>query len=522
MRVLLLALMLTLGGSLAAEAAPWRIVKDHWDEKDEIGYGRFITALGDSGCSSSQSCLRDPANPYRGSDGAFLDIDVDCAKLPYLLRAYYAWKNGLPFSYVNGVAGTRFGNTSNRIVGRANIIDNGGGINGAAALRQMIDSVYSATFRTDARADHAVPSDFYSPAIAPGSIRPGTIIYDTNAHIGIVYRVEPSGRIHYMDAHPDFTITRSVYGAQFGRSPAALGWGLKNWRPLQLTGARWNGRSLVGGRYAHARNSQIRDFSLVQYLGTDPNPTAEESKARWSYNGARLGWYEYVRVAVSGGRTDFNPVYELQAGMRKLCNDLNDRAGAVNQAIANGISAKLHPSSIPPNIYSSDNGEWESYATPARDARLKAGFVGFRRELARMIGQWLNRDPRIVYAGNDLKRDLLNAYDQQSQGCTITYLSSDKRPVSLSFDDMSRRLFDMSFDPYHCVELRWGNDGPGCPDQAGKRRWYAVQAQMRREVDRDSHELAEPQDVDIRGLIASMPGRAPWVQRMPGGDIARQ
>jgi hypothetical protein len=66
---------------------------------------------------------------------------------------------------------------------------------------------------------------------------------------------------------------------------------------------------------------------------------------------ARLGYYEYVRVAVSGGRTDFNPVYELQAGMRTLCNDLGDRAQAVNQAVANGISAKPHPGRLPRNIY---------------------------------------------------------------------------------------------------------------------------------------------------------------------------
>ena len=117
---------------------------------DEAGYGAFVTALGDSGCSSSQSCLRDPANPYRGSDGRFLDIDVDCAKLPYLLRAYYAWKNGLPFSYVDGVAGSRFGHASNRIVSRAGMIDHGGGIDGAAAIRAMLDNVYSGTFRTDA------------------------------------------------------------------------------------------------------------------------------------------------------------------------------------------------------------------------------------------------------------------------------------------------------------------------------------------------------------------------------------
>ena len=246
MRALLAALIL-IAGCASAQAAPWRIVKDHWDASDEAGYGAFITALGDSGCSSSQSCLRDPANPYRGSDGRFLDIDVDCAKLPYLLRAYYAWKNGLPFSYVDGVAGSRFGHTSNRIVSRAGMIDHGGGIDGAAAIRTMLDNVYSGTFRTDAA--RTAPSRRISipRRLQPGSIRPGTVIYDTNAHVGIVYRVDEAGRIYYMDAHPDFTISRSVYGPQFGQSPASLGGG-----PEELAAAATAGRALAerraGGR----------------------------------------------------------------------------------------------------------------------------------------------------------------------------------------------------------------------------------------------------------------------------------
>src|SRR5476649_2353509 len=170
MRALLAALIL-IAGCASAHAAPWRITKDHWEPSDEAGYGAFITALGDSGCSSSQSCLRDPANPYRGSDGRFLDIEVDCAKLPYLLRAYYAWKHGLPFAYVDGVSGSRFGHASNRIVSRAGMIDHGGGIDAPAAIRTMLDNVYSGTFRTDAGADGGIPADFYSPALQPGSIR---------------------------------------------------------------------------------------------------------------------------------------------------------------------------------------------------------------------------------------------------------------------------------------------------------------------------------------------------------------
>lgn len=514
MRILLAALALFLSLAPAQAAMPWRIMKDHWGPADEAGYARFITALGDSGCSSSQSCLRDPANPWRGTDQGFLDIDVDCAKLPYLLRAYYAWKNGLPFSYVDGVAGSRFGHSPNRIVSRAAILDRGEGIDAPAVLRTLLDNVYTGTFRTDAARDSAVPSDFYSPALAPGSIRPGTVIYDTNAHVAIVYRVDAAGRIYYMDAHPDFTITRSVYGPQFGQSPAALGGGLKNWRPLQLQGARWQGGRLVGGHYALARNGQIADFSLVQYLGTEGT-----TPPRWRYNGVPLGYYEYARAAMSGGRTDFNPLYELQMGMRSLCNDLEDRRQAVDQAVANGISARLHPSGLPANVFSSEDGDWESYATPARDTRLRAGFVALRQELARMIGLWQARDPRIAYDGTDLRADLLAAYDRQSQACRITYLSSDKRPVTLNFDDVAHRLFAMSFDPYSCVELRWGDDSPACPDQAGKRRYYALEAGARQMIDQGSGTGAGPEDADIRGLILTMAPRRPWVQNFPGGAV---
>src|SRR6185312_5823518 len=299
----------------------------------------------------------------------------------------------------------------------------------------------------------------------------------------------------------------------------ALGGGLKNWRPQQLQGARPEGGALVGGHYALARNSQIPDFSLVQYFGTESG-MGQGGRLHGRYRGASLGYYEYARAAVSGGRSDFNPVYELQATMGTLCNDLNDRFQAVNQAVANGISAKLHPSQIPPNIYSSDDGEWEAYATPARDARLRAAFVAFRQELGKMITQWVNRDPRIVYDGPDLKGDLLAAYDRQSQACTITILTSDKHPLALTFDDVAKRLFAMSFDPYHCVELRWGTDmglgGSGCPDQAGKRRWYGVEERARHVTDPDSGTVAGPENTDIRGLIAAMPARAPFVQRYPG------
>jgi hypothetical protein len=540
MRALLpFVLLFTLLGAAAAQAANpsvWRITRDHWEDSDEQGYRAFVTALGASNCSSSESCLRNTANPWAHSDQRFQDVDVDCAKLPYLLRAYYAWKNGLPFSYVDAISGegadARFTKAGNRPVSRHDIIDPGGGIDGPAAIRAMLKVVFTATFRTNAGESGPPPSDFYSPALAPGSINVGTMIYDTNGHAGIVWKLGEDGRVFYMDAHPDFTITRSVYGAQFGQSPIYLGGGLKNWRPFRLVGAKRTANGLIGGHMELDGNDAIADFSLVQYLGTEPNPSRDIKQARWFYNGNPLGFYEYVRVAVSGGRTDFNPVYELESTMKTLCNDLNDRAQYVNMAVAQQVAVKPHPPSLPANIYSSDDGTWESYATPSRDARLKAGFAALYRDMAAMLGLWQARDPRIVHDGNFLKDDLLNAYDEQSKACTITYLSSDKKPVPLTFDDMVHRLFAMSFDPYMCIELRWGDDSPACPDGKAKRRWYGAQQRLRNSPDTPyGHTMAfevsdlekrapgsgadAPPPVDVRALIADMPERAPFVNPMP-------
>jgi len=535
-----LVLCLSLTGAHAAGS--WRILKDHWSEADEQGFGQFVSAIGASNCSSSESCLRDPANPFRATDQRFLDIDVDCAKWPYLLRAYYAWKNGLPFSYVDAVSGAggdlRYTKTANRAVGRHDLIDRGNGIDGASAIREVIGTVFSGTYRTDASEHRGVLSDFYSPALQPGTIRPGSVVYDVNGHVGIVYKVDADGRIYYMDAHPDFTITRSVYGAQFGQSPLRLGGGLKNWRPFKLVGAHKDSAGhLLGGHMAFAENDQIADFSLVQYVGTEPNPKQDVKKARFFYNGEELGFYEYVRVAVSGGKMDFSPIYELKATMKTLCNDLNDRAQYVDLDIKDGVANRPHPSRLPDNIYGSDNQEWETYSTPSRDARIKAAFAQFYKDLAEMIDLWVHRDDRIVYDGYDLQRDLRMAYMAGSKACTITYLNSAKRPVAMSFDDMMRRLFAMSFDPYNCIELRWGasaEERESCPDSKPRLKWYEAEQRLRNQSDRtydiqmgfDLDELNrhvkgsgidQPPPIDITALIDSMPAQVPFNPMKPVG-----
>src|SRR5438132_7739845 len=155
-----------------------------------------------------------------------------------MLRAYYASKNGLPFSYVDRISSDgsdpRFSKTSNRALERRDIVDGGSGIDTVSVLQHLHDEVSTATYRMDPAAQIPVLQDFYSPKIQPGSIRPGTAIYDINGHVGLVYDVTADGRILYMDAYPDEHVARSFYGLQFGQSAAQLGGGFKNFRPLKL------------------------------------------------------------------------------------------------------------------------------------------------------------------------------------------------------------------------------------------------------------------------------------------------
>jgi len=388
-RLALLAGATLFAACTAAHAGgSWRIVKDHWSETDERGYSHFVEALGETNCNSAESCLQSAANPYRFA-AQLPGIHVDCAKLPYLLRAYYAWNNGLPFSYISVVRGKggdlRFTNTSNVAVSRTDLVDAGNGIDASNAIRTMLANVFTGMFRFDPRERASLVSDFYSPAVQRGSIRPGTMLYDVHGHVMVVDKVDADGRVSYMDGNPDLRVTRGVYGPQLGRPPMQLGGGFKNWRPFRLVGATSDTAGhLIGGHAAFAQNNVIADYSIVQYTG-NVNPAETDTRnARYAYNGIPVGPFEYVRVALSNGQTRDAPVYALRVAMRTLCNGLQ---------------------------HQSDE---------SRRTRVSTEVAQFHDELAGAILLWVNRDPRIAYDGEFLKTDLAKAYDEESRACGAT------------------------------------------------------------------------------------------------------
>jgi len=141
---------------------------------------------------------------------------ADCGDAPYELRAYFAWKFGLPFRFRRCTRGTsRRGprctaDYDNRLaefdkeqhpVARFN----------AFLGRSIAWQVHSGTMRTLPN-DEA--SDFYPIAMNREAIRPGTVFVDVGGHVFVMTQWDENG-LYGIDGHPDKTVTRRKFSDRY-------------------------------------------------------------------------------------------------------------------------------------------------------------------------------------------------------------------------------------------------------------------------------------------------------------------
>jgi len=526
---------------------PYVIRFELWSETDEKDFGAFISELGESGCNTVDRCLHDPHNPFRGTDPPGTVFQSDCADLPYYLRFYFAWKRGLPFSYEGEVesrgsaSDLRYSMMGNRVIRRVAPADEHKG--GYAILYEIRDAVSSATYRIHPELEEPYEQDLYSPALKPGSIRPGTVIYDPNGHLATVWKVERNGRIHYFDAHPDYSVTRGFYDLRFVRSSPGMGAGFKNWRGQRLEGgARQADGTYRGGEIVLTPNKEIADFSVEQFFGNGARPEEDRdwNAGVFTLKGESVDYYDYVRAQLAGGTLLFDPLREVADMVDSNCDDLHYRVQAVDLAIEAGLNTQDEPERLPPNIYGTE-GDWETYSSPSRDARLKTAFKELRDSAARFLWMYAHHDKKLSYAGHALAADMLAVYRRHAGACHLVYTRTNGSKVGLSYEQARARLFALSFDPYQCVERRWGatdaQELATCPDSTLKAAWYEAEQNLRNQIDRTyearmDFSLAElktpgpgkgvsaPPDIDVRSFLEAEvdktkpppppPAKNPW------------
>ncbi len=501
----------------------WRITKTEWSAADEAAFQDFVirigTAIESRQCATVTQCLNSSANIYRSTDPAGLLYKSDCADFPYFLRAYFAWKNELPFAFTDEVdfrdpaheanpPDLRYSRHGNKVVDRYSLASRTNSFkNASIVLNTLIpDTASSANFRM-----HYADSntDTYPVQVTRRSVRPGTMIYDPNGHVAMVYKVTDEGKVLYVDAHPDNSVTSGTFGVRFVRSHPSQGAGFKNWRPVKLVGAQQaSDGTYRGGQMVLAANEDLADYSYEQFFGNSANRPSDDhwSDGRFTILGHEVTFYEFIRERLTTSVVMVDPIAEFKSLIRDVCNALKDRVPAVQSAIQNGMQTKAHPERLPLNIYGA-SGEWEEYSTPGRDAQLKVQFNDLILQSADLMRRWKAGDSRLSYQGTDLATDLEDAYSNEAMSCRLAYVNSQGRSVGLNLEEIRMRLFKLSFDPYHCIEHRWGAvtsaELASCTDGQNKNLWYEREQRLRNQHIRQyEHRM----DFTLDELLQPFPG----------------
>lgn len=483
---------------------PWLVKKTEWTEADEQGFSAFVKALGDSKCNNTDSCISGPGNPLRTEEDMKNVFYADCADFPYYLRAYYAYKNSLPFSFVSSikaapftqtqideiarqraaivakdgeeaglkfdksVADLRYSRNGNLPVGRLNVPASTGVAREFGSIGLMVNDVISSGFFRMYTADPDTGSmnDFYSPRIQAGSIRPGTAVYAIAGHVGIISSIASNGEVEIMDAHPDNSIThKKLSPNEYLVDSPKKGGNFKNFRSLSLSNPQYdkNG-NIIKAKTNLAKDEMIQDFSLEQY-----------DAKNFTINGQKVKFIEWQKYRVSGGTYRVKPAEEISNEIFGLCSAFKDRVADVDAAVNNGLHTQAHIDPLPHNIFGAE-GDWETFSSPSRDLRLRIKvqeIVETAKELARRVAA---KDSSIDYTGVNVKADMVAAYKSAAATCKVTYTKSDKTKVSLNLIQLLSRLSQISFDPYMCPEVRWGATAAAelatCRMSADKHEWH--------------------------------------------------
>ena len=532
----------------------WRVSRSHWTAEDEGGFEELIRRIGESDCATVHDCLTSAAaNPrFHDRHPPRMQFFADCADLPFTLRAYYAWQMGLPFSFPLrlGSHPRSLGHKSflqgNQTVERYDIV--GPGPDPRLVLPAINTFVTSEHFRAPPAYAGKILNDHYPVRISRESIRPGTVIFDPDGHVAIVYEVTGDGRVLYIDAHPDNSLTRGVFNREFGRAEPPMGAGFKRWRPQRLVGARPGpDGTLIGGRIVLTPDRELPDWSDEQFFGNRSPRPALWSDGQFVIDGEPMQLHEYVRLRLAHPGFRYNPVEEVRAIIRQICRELRYRGASVDLAIRAGLDKRPQPDRLPRNIFAT-SGDWETYSTPSRDARIKSAFEELRDEVERFLDLARDGSSILDYAGADLRSDLKAVHGEETAACSVTYTASDGSRRTLGWQEIERRLFKLSFDPHHCIERRWGADSAEelrtCADDSDKSAWYAAQHRLRNQLVRTYGEqmgwtLAELQnreldigideapDLDVRKVLDSVgdaaePVAAVGPQPRLQGDAARR
>jgi hypothetical protein len=470
-------------------------VRNAWNRATENLFSAWIEKLFDDPLDATPSwpalheVLRDRKRNVLfdylglGEDEMKMVLRPDCADLPYFLRAYFAFKMGLPFGFSNCSRGGggkgpqcfQWFSIQNARAERPSTTGQGQDTDttssppppkrvGLAAgfgqfMHTVADTVHSGTARTALNSDN---TDSYPVALSQATLRPGVVYADPYGHVLMIVRRVPeadgaAGIILAVDGQPDGTVARKRFwrgNFLFAQDPALGGPGFKRFRPVVREP---NGALRRLSNTEIAKNPQYADFSL------------EQSKLSVE------AFYDRMDDVMSPEPLD------PMAAMKDAIDSLEEQVKVRVTSVENGrkfLSSGRGEASMPDGATIFETmGAWEDFSTPSRDLRLLIAIDvvrGFPDRVARRPERYAMPAGKSVA---DVKAALQNELASEIATRKFTYPRTDGSTWTLALKDVADRMpeLEMAYNPNDCVELRWG--AAANSDEAATCRRHAPAAQ---------------------------------------------
>ena len=477
-----------------AEGSVWPI-RNAWNRATENLYSAWIEKLFDAPLDAAPSwnalheVLRDRSRnmlfDHLGlrEDEINMIVRPDCADLPYFLRAYFAFKMGLPYGYSKC---SRGGGHAPKCVAWLSIAHSEAasasskpGADTTASTSQsaeppkrlglaqsfgrylpiLADAVHSGSARTALDDNN---TDYYPVPLTQETLRPGVVYADPYGHVLMLVRrvpqtAEAAGVFFAVDGQPDGTVARKRFwrgNFLFAQDPRLGGPGFKRFRPI--VAAKSGGlRRLTNDEIA--KDPQYGDFSLEQ------SQLSVEA------------FYDRMDDVMSPA-----PLDPMRA-MKEAITSLEEQVKARVTSVENGRkyqSSGRGDVEMPagPSIFET-TGAWEDFATPSRDLRLLIAIDVVRTYPDRVARR---PDRYAMPAGKsvaDVKAELERVLASELSARKFSYPRTDGSPWTLALKDVIDRstALEMAYTLNDCVELRWG--APEKSDEASTCKRHASSSQ---------------------------------------------
>jgi hypothetical protein len=405
-------------------------------------------------------------------------VRPDCADLPYFLRAYFAYKLGLPFGWSRCTRGE--GGTPPTCSDFATNLDPFPPIDGKPQAvpawadpdrerdphdtdfkrfgefirTTLADAAQSGAGRVPAKDESG---DYYPVALSVDTLRPGTIFADPYGHVLVVAKRIPQaadegGILLAVDGQPDGTVARKRFwegNFLFAIDPSLGSAGFKRFRPIVRDRT---------GKLKRLGLSELSDFSLDQYsAGVE-------------------GFYDKVQDVLSPSPLD--PMQALLGTIQALEEQVKTRVLSVDNGrkfLSSGKAAAEMPDGA--KIFET-TGSWEDFSTPSRDLRLLIAIDVARAAPARVARRperyAIPKDRSLDEVRRTLEQRLVRELHERK----FRYSRSDGSEWELTLNDVVDRqlALEMAYNPNDCVEERWG--APPATDESSTCKAHPPEAQL--------------------------------------------